>query len=203
LPDAHLLARRTRPASSARATRVEFSSETGEAGPGRPRPSPRAPDPGTGSFRRSACLTRSRRAGYAGGYTELKEFVRPVRQAQADVPSTRTSRRRCSCPQGEAALTHLGLDEPLCRRKGPAALHASTVLNSNTGFEDSGEIFGDEVMAAADNSYRMRQHSELRRRTVLQSPNPTALTRWHGSERRSRRTEGRSAWSAWPDSTVR
>jgi hypothetical protein len=134
------------------------------------------------------------------------------------VPSTRTGRRRCACPQGEAALTHLGLDEPLCRRKAPAALHASTVLNSNTGFEDSGEIFGDEVMAAAlidrllhdcdvvnirDNSYRMRQPSELWRCTVLQSPNPTALTPWHGSERRSRRTEGRSAWSAWPDSTGR
>lgn len=54
---------------------------------------------------------------------------------------------------------------------------ASTVLTSNKGFEDWGEIFGDEVMAAAlidrlvhhchivnirGNSYRMRQHAELR-----------------------------------------
>jgi DNA replication protein DnaC len=54
--------------------------------------------------------------------------------------------------------------------------HASTLLTSNKGFEDWGEIFGDEVMAAAlidrllhhchivnirGNSYRMRQHSEL------------------------------------------
>jgi hypothetical protein len=54
--------------------------------------------------------------------------------------------------------------------------HASTILTSNKGFEDWGEIFGDEVMAAAlidrllhhchivnirGNSYRMRQHSEL------------------------------------------
>jgi DNA replication protein DnaC len=54
--------------------------------------------------------------------------------------------------------------------------HASTVLTSNKGFEEWGEIFGDEVMAAAlidrlvhhchlvtirGNSYRMRQHSEL------------------------------------------
>jgi DNA replication protein DnaC len=54
--------------------------------------------------------------------------------------------------------------------------HASTVLTSNKGFEDWGEIFGDEVMAAAlidrllhhchianirGNSYRMRQHSDL------------------------------------------
>lgn len=54
--------------------------------------------------------------------------------------------------------------------------HASTVLTSNKGFEDWGEIFGDETMAAAlidrlvhhchivnirGNSYRMRQHREL------------------------------------------
>jgi DNA replication protein DnaC len=54
--------------------------------------------------------------------------------------------------------------------------HASTVLTSNKGFEEWGEIFGDEVMAAAlidrlvhhchlvtirGNSYRMRQHTEL------------------------------------------
>jgi DNA replication protein DnaC len=54
--------------------------------------------------------------------------------------------------------------------------HASTVLTSNKGFEEWGEIFGDEVMAAAlidrllhhchivnirGNSYRMRRHSEL------------------------------------------
>ncbi len=54
--------------------------------------------------------------------------------------------------------------------------HASTVLTSNKGFEEWGDIFGDDVMAAAlidrlvhhchlvtirGNSYRMRQHSEL------------------------------------------
>jgi DNA replication protein DnaC len=54
--------------------------------------------------------------------------------------------------------------------------HASTVLTSNKSFEEWGEIFGDEVMAAAlidrllhhchivnirGNSFRMRQHSEL------------------------------------------
>ncbi|MDP9348918.1 MAG: IS21-like element helper ATPase IstB [Gemmatimonadota bacterium] len=54
--------------------------------------------------------------------------------------------------------------------------HASTVLTSNKGFEEWGEIFGDEVMAAAlidrllhhchivnirGNSYRMRHHAEL------------------------------------------
>jgi DNA replication protein DnaC len=53
---------------------------------------------------------------------------------------------------------------------------ASTILTSNKSFEDWGEVFGDEVMAAAlidrllhhchivnirGNSYRMRQHSEL------------------------------------------
>lgn len=65
--------------------------------------------------------------------------------------------------------------------------HASTVLTSNKGFEDWGEIFGDEVMAAAlidrlvhhchivnirGNSYRLRQHSELARR-LYQRPAPT------------------------------
>jgi len=54
--------------------------------------------------------------------------------------------------------------------------YASTVLTSNKSFEEWGEIFGDEVMAAAridrllhrchivnirGNSYRMRQHREL------------------------------------------
>ena len=54
--------------------------------------------------------------------------------------------------------------------------HASTVLTSNKSFEEWGDIFGDDVMAAAlidrllhhchivnirGNSYRMRQHSEL------------------------------------------
>ncbi|MDB4917537.1 MAG: dnaC 1 [Gemmatimonadetes bacterium] len=56
--------------------------------------------------------------------------------------------------------------------------HASTVLTSNKGFEDWGEIFGDDVMAAAlidrlvhhchivnirGNSFRMRHHTELHR----------------------------------------
>lgn len=54
--------------------------------------------------------------------------------------------------------------------------HASTILTSNKTFEEWGEVFGDEVMAAAlidrilhhchivnirGNSYRMRQHTEL------------------------------------------
>lgn len=55
--------------------------------------------------------------------------------------------------------------------------HASTVLTSNKSFAEWGEVFGDEVMAAAlidrlvhhghlvnirGNSYRMRRHAELR-----------------------------------------
>ena len=54
--------------------------------------------------------------------------------------------------------------------------HASTVLTSNKGFEEWGDILGDEVMAAAlidrlmhhchvvnirGNSYRMREHTDL------------------------------------------
>ena len=56
--------------------------------------------------------------------------------------------------------------------------HASTVLTSNKSFEEWGEVFGDDVMAAAlidrvlhhchlvnirGNSYRMREHTELYR----------------------------------------
>ena len=56
--------------------------------------------------------------------------------------------------------------------------HASTVLTSNKGFEEWGEIFGDDVMAAAlidrlvhhchivnirGNSFRMRHHTDLHR----------------------------------------
>jgi DNA replication protein DnaC len=74
--------------------------------------------------------------------------------------------------------------------------HASTVLTSNKGFEEWGEIFGDEVMAAAlidrllhhchivnirGNSYRMRQHRELASRlataTVPPPPPPPPRTR--------------------------
>jgi DNA replication protein DnaC len=55
--------------------------------------------------------------------------------------------------------------------------HASTVLTSNKGFAQGGEILGDDVMASAlidrlvhhchiinirGNRYRMRHHAELR-----------------------------------------
>ena len=64
--------------------------------------------------------------------------------------------------------------------------HASTILTSNKGFEEWGEIFGDEVMAAAlidrllhhchivnirGNSYRLREHAELRS-ALRQQPTP-------------------------------
>ena len=54
--------------------------------------------------------------------------------------------------------------------------HTSTVLTSNNGLEEWGDVFGDDVMAAAlidrlvhhchivtirGNSYRMRQHTDL------------------------------------------
>ena len=66
--------------------------------------------------------------------------------------------------------------------------HASTILTSNKGFEDWGEIFSDDVMAAAlidrlvhhchivnirGNSYRMRQHRELASRLAGATPRPT------------------------------
>jgi DNA replication protein DnaC len=74
--------------------------------------------------------------------------------------------------------------------------HASTVLTSNKGFEEWGEIFGDEVMAAAlidrlvhhchivnihGNSYRMRHHAELHRAlgTARSADNPASISVTH------------------------
>ena len=70
---------------------------------------------------------------------------------------------------------------------------ASTVLTSNKGFEEWGEVFGDEVMAAAlidrlvhhchlvtirGNSYRMRQHTGLWQALhTTQEPEPTSRRR--------------------------
>lgn len=71
---------------------------------------------------------------------------------------------------------------------------ASTVLTSNKGFEEWGEVLGDEVMAAAlidrvlhhchlvnvrGNSYRMREHTELYRslQTEVDAAEPVRRTR--------------------------
>lgn len=77
--------------------------------------------------------------------------------------------------------------------------HASTVLTSNKSFEEWGEIFGDEVMAAAlidrllhhchivnirGNSYRMRAHSDLWR--SLQLPSDQDRSSNASAPRRSR-----------------
>jgi DNA replication protein DnaC len=74
--------------------------------------------------------------------------------------------------------------------------HGSTVLTSNKGFEEWGEVLGDEVMAAAlidrllhhchlvnirGNSYRMREHSELWQSLAGDSE--------HASHRRRQRRE--------------
>jgi len=71
---------------------------------------------------------------------------------------------------------------------------ASTVLTSNKGFEEWGEVFGDDVMAAAlidrvlhhchlvnirGNSYRMREHTELYRtlRSDAEASDPVSRSR--------------------------
>lgn len=69
--------------------------------------------------------------------------------------------------------------------------HASTVLTSNKSFEEWGDIFGDDVMAAAlidrllhhchivnirGNSYRMRAHSEVWRSLQQSSAQDAAVT---------------------------
>ena len=78
---------------------------------------------------------------------------------------------------------------------------AATVLTSNKGFEEWGEVFGDDVMAGAlidrlvhhchivnirGNSYRMRTHSELQP-LLRPSPPPTPTP-----QRRPRRQEART-----------
>jgi DNA replication protein DnaC len=72
--------------------------------------------------------------------------------------------------------------------------HAATVLTSNKGFDEWGEVFGDEVMASAlidrlvhhchivnirGNSYRMRQHAALAAslRSPGADPRPTPKPR--------------------------
>ena len=68
---------------------------------------------------------------------------------------------------------------------------ASTVITSNKGFEDWGDVFGDDVMAAAlidrllhhchivnirGNSYRMRTHSELWKTLYPEAERPAPST---------------------------
>ena len=77
----------------------------------------------------------------------------------------------------------------------------STVLTSNKGFEEWGEVLGDEVMAAAlidrllhhchivnirGNSYRMRHHTELSK--TLHSP-PSEPSSSHHRRRRTKNKE--------------
>ena len=83
--------------------------------------------------------------------------------------------------------------------------HASTVLTSNKGFEEWGEILGDEVMAAAlidrlmhhchvvnirGNSYRMREHTDLWH-AIQPKAEEQASHQGRPGRRRSRHTEGR------------
>jgi DNA replication protein DnaC len=82
--------------------------------------------------------------------------------------------------------------------------HASTVLTSNKSFEEWGDIFGDEVMAAAlidrlvhhchivnirGNSFRMRQHRELWQ-SLHQGQDDTAPAPKRSRQRREVQTTG-------------
>ena len=77
--------------------------------------------------------------------------------------------------------------------------HASTVLTSNQSFEEWGEVFGDDVMAAAlidrlvhhghivnirGNSYRMREHRALASRLAPAASEPPAAPASSRSPRR-------------------
>jgi DNA replication protein DnaC len=84
--------------------------------------------------------------------------------------------------------------------------HASTVLTSNKSFEEWGEIFGDDVMAAAlidrllhhchivnirGNSFRMRQHSDLWKQ-LHQIPDRDSASASSPPQRTTRRKELRT-----------
>ena len=88
---------------------------------------------------------------------------------------------------------------------------ASTVLTSNKGFEEWGEVLGDDVMAAAlidrvlhhchlvnirGNSYRMREHTDLYRRCSPRSR--TAETVRRRADPRRRVTETRQVCNFRP-----
>jgi DNA replication protein DnaC len=79
----------------------------------------------------------------------------------------------------------------------------STVLTSNKGFEDWGDVFGDEVMAAAlidrllhhchivnirGNSYRMRTHSELWKALHPDAEDPNPAPPKRGGRRKEAQT---------------
>src|SRR5690606_36206972 len=84
---------------------------------------------------------------------------------------------------------------------------ASTILTSNKGFEEWGEIFGDEVMAAAlidrllhhcnivsirGNSYRMRHHTELYRALAAERKAPAPAPGRKASRREAPTPGGRA-----------
>lgn len=81
--------------------------------------------------------------------------------------------------------------------------HAATVLTSNKGFEDWGEVFGDDVMASAlidrlvhhchivnirGNSYRMRRHADLQQLLNPQSQPAARSTPRRGARRQEATT---------------
>lgn len=88
---------------------------------------------------------------------------------------------------------------------------ASTVLTSNKGFEQWGEVLGDDVMAAAlidrvlhhchlvnirGNSYRMHEHTELHRALLQSEVEDSAEVVRRPRKSRRRVTEARSSsWS--------
>ena len=126
-------------------------------------------------------------------YSTLSDMVASLEEAQA----AGTLKRRL------AVLTHpslLVVDEigylPVTQSgavlffqlMGRRYERASTVLTSNKGFEEWGQVLGDEVMAAAlidrvvhhchivnirGNSYRMREHTELWRSLHHDRPEPS------------------------------
>ena len=108
-----------------------------------------------------------RAAGYTGGLTQLKLYVTQVRPKPAPEPLVRFETE----PGHQAQVDFAEFTFPWGKRYA-----LSTVLTSNKSFEEWGEIFGDEVMAAAlidrllhhchivnirGNSFRMRAHSDL------------------------------------------
>ena len=140
--------------------------------------------PGTGkSHLATALAVEAVKAGRSVAFSTLADIITSLAKAEKDGTLRERIRYLCRASLlvvdeiGYLPISHTGavLFFQLMNRRYE---HASTVLTSNKGFEQWGEVFSDDVMAAAlidrvlhhchlvnirGNSYRMREHTDLYR----------------------------------------
>ncbi|MBK8061164.1 MAG: ATP-binding protein [Gemmatimonadetes bacterium] len=150
--------------------------------------------PGVGKTHLALSLPCAPPSTADGSITTLADLLHALEDAQAAGAYRSACGRSSSQPDGDrrdrlpAHHPHRG--DALLPTPRAALRGASTILTSNKGFEDWGEIFGDEVGRGAHrparaplshrqhpgNSYRLRQHAELARRLHVPPPPPPLLT---------------------------